>query len=94
MCGARDDTTGRAAASETVRLAGDAQPPGAAVPIAMAPLFPYIVGFFPNDDVVVRLVGALILETNDKWTLARRYMGLTGCPPHSVGDPTTGRNRE
>jgi putative transposase len=26
--------------------------------------------------VIVRLVGALMLEINDEWTVARRYMGL------------------
>jgi putative transposase len=30
----------------------------------------------PNVAAIIRLVGALMLETNDERTVARRYMGL------------------
>ena len=30
-----------------------------------------VIGIFPNDDAIVRLVDALMLETNDEWTVAR-----------------------
>lgn len=31
-----------------------------------------VIGIFPNDEVITRLVVELMLEANDKWAVARR----------------------
>jgi putative transposase len=50
-----------------------------------------VVGIFPNEASITRLIGAVLLEQNDEWLLQCRYMQIDGMaeltPPLIDADP-------
>lgn len=46
--------------------------------------FGHMVGMFPKENAMVRLIGAVLLEQNDEWAVQRaRYMTLETIAPLS-----------
>ena len=46
-------------------------------------------GIFPNDAALLRLAGALLIEQNDEWLIARRYLSQESLELVLVDAPTT-----
>jgi len=59
-----------------------------------------VVGIYPNDESLVRLAGALLLEQNDEWLVGRRYLsaeslgGLYAAPQADEPQRAAAKQRE
>ena len=45
-----------------------------------------VVGIFPNETSIVRLIGAILLEQNDEWQLQHRYMQVEAMADLAASD--------
>jgi transposase-like protein len=45
-----------------------------------------VVGIFPNEAAIERLVGAVLIENNEEWLTTRRYMPLEAMA--KIGQPS------
>jgi putative transposase len=53
-----------------------------------------VVGVFPNDQALIRLAGSLLIEQNDEWLVARRYLSEASMAELKASDPIPTSGKE
>ncbi len=50
-----------------------------------------VIGIFPNEASIIRLVGAVLMDQNDEWSLQQRYLSVEPLLELSAGDDDQNR---
>jgi len=48
-----------------------------------------VIRIFPNDDSVIRLMGAVLLEMDERWTSGTRYFNMSSYWQHKAAQETS-----
>ena len=51
-----------------------------------------VIGAFPSDDSLVRLIGSILMDMNEEWITGKRYLSIDPYLIESIQDEKTGEN--
>jgi hypothetical protein len=51
-----------------------------------------VIGAFPSDDSLVRLIGSILMDMNEEWITGKRYLSIDPYLIESIQNEKTGEN--